>query len=129
MRLKKVTAILLIGIHLLTTTELSEFMKLPALVEHFIEHRTLNNDVTLLSFLDMHYNHGDVKDADYQKDMQLPFKSHDGCINLSILIAIPHKETCLDHPQIFQKNEHSSMYHSFASSELKSTIWQPPKSC
>ena len=61
-------------VYLLSTTQLIELTKIPVLVDHFKEHRSQNSSITLLGFLDMHYAHGCPKDADYDKDMELPFK-------------------------------------------------------
>lgn len=128
--LKKVLAILLVTVHLLTTTELSELMKMPLLVQHYIEHRANDEAVTLMDFLAMHYAHGDVKDADYDKDKRLPFKSHEGCINLSILICIPQlTQSVMEEPHAIRSEKIVLPEITFLSSAFLSSIWQPPKSC
>ena len=115
---------------MLTTTELSEFMKMPLLVTHFMEHKSLNAGVTVMDFLHMHYNQGDLKDADYDKDQQLPFKSHEGCINLSILICILHSnDSYLTIPIAHKEDKKVLPEITYISSAFLSSIWQPPKSC
>ena len=37
-----------------------------------------------MGFLYIHYTHDIAKDSDYDKDMKLPFKTHDGCTNSTI---------------------------------------------
>ncbi|MEN9523358.1 MAG: hypothetical protein RL065_1735, partial [Bacteroidota bacterium] len=66
---------------MMANTELHQLVKLPLLMEHFVEHKTQNNKLSFLQFLTIHYSGSTQKDADYDKDMKLPFKSQDDCIN------------------------------------------------
>lgn len=52
-------------------------MKLPEFIEHYKEHKAENKDINILTFITLHYLNGSEKDADYEKDMKLPFKTHD----------------------------------------------------
>ncbi|MDE3253344.1 MAG: hypothetical protein KGO92_11090 [Bacteroidota bacterium] len=118
------------SVYLLSTTELYQLVKLPVLVEHFMEHRQEDKGITLWDFLCMHYAHGIVKDADYEKDMKLPFKTHDYSVgqtitpftpnNLSAEISKPISKIHTGFP-IYQEN---GILPSFLSN-----IWQPPKFC
>jgi hypothetical protein len=72
---KKLIAILLLSLYLVSTTELYQFLKMPVLIEHYLEHKGENPKITLVSFIKMHYDNP-VKDADYKTDQQLPFISH-----------------------------------------------------
>lgn len=54
---------------------MSQFMKLPKLYEHFIEHKSLNDQVNIIDFISMHYMGKDINDSDHDKDMSLPFKT------------------------------------------------------
>ncbi len=74
--MKKCVAILLLSLYLLSTTEAHQLLKLPSLVQHYFQHKAENNNLTLLSFLNMHYAETVVYDDDYAQDMQLPFKTH-----------------------------------------------------
>ncbi len=49
-------------------------MKVPSLIRHFIEHKSLNNKIDFVDFMAMHYGGKDIDDNDDEKDMQLPFK-------------------------------------------------------
>jgi hypothetical protein len=53
---------------------LGELFKLPKLIAHFTEHRTLNQNIGIFDFLSMHYLGNDPNDKDHDRDMQLPFK-------------------------------------------------------
>ncbi|MCK6691317.1 MAG: hypothetical protein L6Q97_04370 [Thermoanaerobaculia bacterium] len=58
-----------------SATPVGELLKLPVLIEHLREHRQETPDMTLIGFFVLHYFSGDVRDADYERDMQLPFKT------------------------------------------------------
>lgn len=128
--MKKTFAIFLLSIYVISLTELHQFVKLPVLVEHFIEHKQLNSDLSLWQFLDMHYAHGDVKDADYDKDMKLPFKSHDGCVNTLVIAFIPNSfEDLNTKPAYTDYKSYSTFSENFLEAAYLASIWQPPKSC
>jgi len=61
-------------------------LKIPVFIEHFLEHKERNKDITFIGFLKMHYNHP-VKDADYQTDQKTHYSiigfGADGCRILS----------------------------------------------
>jgi hypothetical protein len=69
---KSVTIFLLVSMVSLQTP-VGQLLKLPLLIEHFIEHQQ-QHGVSLLAFLQDHYteNH---HDADLPEDEQLPFKN------------------------------------------------------
>ena len=127
--MKKFIAIAFLSIYLLSTTELHQLLKLPVLVEHFAEHKSANQSVTLWRFLCMHYAHGNVHDADYEKDMKLPFKSH-SCCNSTINLVFLFSNENLTFPIYKFLDETKSVinFYSFivGSSHLKA-IWQPPQ--
>ena len=128
--MKKLFAISFLLIYLFSTTELHQFLKAPLLIEHFIEHREENKNITLWQFLYGHYAMGNVKDADHEKDMKLPFKSHDNCITAISNVYLPLSEKLViqkpiqySEKRIF-KTEDTSLLTSFLSN-----IWQPPRAC
>lgn len=128
--MKKLTAIFFLTAYLFSATEAHQLLKLPVIFQHYAEHKKINKNITFLQFLDMHYMHGCPKDNDYQRDMQLPFKTAGDCIAAISPGFIP---------AILQP----IMVHSVEISEVKlyipqdqpipssylSRIWQPPKSC
>ena len=52
-------------------------MKIPALIEHYQEHKSENKNISIIGFIALHYLSGSQKDSDYEKDMKLPFKAHE----------------------------------------------------
>jgi hypothetical protein len=77
---KKAISIFLLSIYLLTFAEFHQFLRIPALVEHFIEHRHLTPSISFMDFLRIHYVGPNVVDDDYQRDNQLPFRQADCCL-------------------------------------------------
>ncbi len=127
---KKAISIFFLAIYLLSTTQLGELLKLPILVHHFVEHKTENKNLSFLAFLEIHYAHGSPHDADYDKDMKLPFKtiSHSNIASISFCTPIPN----FKHNPIvyFQSNKQQFSAYSFTySSAFLSSIWEPPKYC
>ncbi|WP_304067539.1 hypothetical protein [Pedobacter glucosidilyticus] len=128
--MKKIIAILLLSIHLIATTELYQLLKLPILVEHLIEHKMQDNNITIFEFFSMHYALEDVRDADYERDMQLPFKTHNHINQVDCNVSLPqYSLSVITLPAIIQQHK-TPVYRSlFIHSVYLSTIWQPPKTC
>jgi len=73
-KVKRLFLHIILTIVILDTTSLYQVLKFPALIKHFIEHKTLNQNISVLDFMAMHYGGNDLDDNDDEKDMQLPFK-------------------------------------------------------
>ncbi|MCA6450216.1 MAG: hypothetical protein IM584_01370 [Chitinophagaceae bacterium] len=128
--MKRLIAISFLSIYLFSTTEMYQLVKLPLLVEHFIEHKQKKSDLTLWEFLCLHYKPTTEKDSDYAKDMKLPFKSHDGCINAVIGAFVPNNHSTEIHKPVTINSRHFPLLdETFTGSSFLSTIWQPPKNC
>ena len=130
MPVKNCIVIFFISIYSFTTFQIDEYFKIPILVEHFNEHKIDNSKLSLLDFILDHYAHGEVFVKDYDKDMKLPFKSHN-CACTSNLIV-----TFLSHIQVFTFENTTSFlaykkpnfgYNFSFISNFHSSIWQPPK--
>jgi hypothetical protein len=127
--LKKLFAISFLFIYLFSTTELHQLLKAPLLIEHFMEHREENKDITLWQFLYAHYAMDHVKDADYDKDMKLPFKTHDNCVASFLNVYLPSAKVSIEKPvQLLQEKSFISK-DQFLLTSFLSNIWQPPRIC
>jgi hypothetical protein len=128
---KKYASILFLSIYLFSVFQISEFIKLPLLVEHFVEHQREDPKLQLWDFLCMHYAHGEVKDADYDKDMRLPFKSHhSGCSCSVITFLAPIQTFNFEYKTFLKERKKPSFGYTFSFiSNFHSSIWQPPKIC
>jgi hypothetical protein len=126
--LKKLFAISFLFIYLFSTTELHQLLKAPLLVEHFIEHREENKGITLWQFFYVHYAMGDVKDADYEKDMKLPFKTHSNWVS-SFSNDLPSTKVSIEKPIQFLQKKSFATKDQFLLTSFLSNIWQPPRIC
>jgi hypothetical protein len=129
---KKFIAISLLFLYLFSATEFSQLLKLPILVEHYMEHKAEDSNISIWQFLCIHYANGNVVDADYEKDLKLPFKTHDNC-NCTFFVLVPnisHHFSLNTFVPVFVKTKVLTPYQpSFLGSSYLNTIWQPPKSC
>jgi hypothetical protein len=124
---KKLISILLLSLYLVLTTELYQLLKIPVLVEHFMEHKKLNPEMTLEAFLKTHYNHP-VKSADYKEDRKLPFIIHS--VPLSFVFTINSVFT-LEMETRYSKwtDDHKIPVYNdpFYNEGFLNAIWQPPR--
>ena len=127
--MNKYAAIFLVFVYLISATEFSQLLRIPLLLKHFTEHKMELSELSVSGFLSMHYFNGNPHDKDFEQDMQLPFKSHNSCINfLSISEPTPKMELIIlwFFPQK-DKSNFPPIY--FYSTQYFSSVWQPPKSC
>ena len=73
--LRSISCWFLLGIYLAAATPASELLKLPILFEHYHEHQQESPGISVPDFLILHYFNGNPRDDDYDRDMQLPFKT------------------------------------------------------
>ena len=119
-------AILFLGLVLITNLECYQFIKLPILIEHFREHRVDNPQMTFWDYWNIHYK-GHPKDADYNRDQQLPFQTSE------MIQVISTSGFIL--PQIYSfsftlkliNNSVSSYYKGFKLEYNSADIFQPPR--
>lgn len=128
--MKKLAAIILLSVYLLSTTQLSELLKLPSLIEHYTEHKEAKEDLTFFAFLKIHYSKGDGKYADYDLDTQLPFKSTVNTCMISLAFcATPQAIKFVPKLPVIENVQAVTYQPSFHSSSALSSIWQPPRHC
>lgn len=125
--LKKAFAILFVSIYLLYTTQISQLLKLPLLVEHYFEHKRIDQCITFFEFMQMHYLMDESKNPDYARDMQLPFKTIE--VNLiTTFVLIPSLELQLDREDLDLHSALISKRLQWYSGMFMDHIWQPPRS-
>jgi hypothetical protein len=129
--LKRLIAILLLSVYLTPGAELHQLLKVPALVAHFVEHRAQDGKLSFWNFLYAHYAHGNVKDADYEKDMKLPFKSHEGYPNATVFVSLLPESGFPDvrmaKPVYGEAPVFPAWDEHFVHAAYLSAIWQPPR--
>jgi len=100
------------------------------LIEHYNEHKQENKGLSFLGFLELHYAQNKLPDADYDKDMKLPFKSATNFNITSISFCAPVPQYKQNPIIYFNNDQQQFADFSFTyTSAFLSSIWQPPKSC
>lgn len=126
--LKRISTIFLLSVYLFSATEAYQLLKLPVVFEHFKEHKAQDKNIDFLSFIVLHYFRGNPKDADYDRDMQLPFKTSDNFVVSIIPVTIPAICKVILPPQKFI---HTSDYilknDKAAAAAHLDAIFQPPR--
>ena len=126
--MKRIIALTFLSLYLISTTELHQLLKLPALANHFSEHQQKDKSITLWKFLCIHYTNGNVRDADYDKDSKLPFKTLDTCNSSNHITLLPEQKFCFNAILLPSEEKVISKYYpSFSNSTFLKSIWQPPK--
>lgn len=128
--LKKLITIFFLAVYLFATTDAYQLLKLPVVFQHFAEHRAENKNIGFLEFLDMHYMHGSPKDADYDRDMQLPFKKAcpdcASCIVASAFVPLTALYF-IEKPIRITKQKNYIIQEQLLTSSYLANIWQPPR--
>jgi hypothetical protein len=112
----------------LANTELHQFLKLPVLIHHFLEHKEESPSSTFAGFIYSHYqdhfDHPDQGDNDHEN---LPFKSKD-CSAMHSNIVFNSSQNLnfceislcsLESAKIYKEDKYAS--------SVLSKIWQPPQ--
>jgi hypothetical protein len=107
-------------------TELHQLFKLPVFIQHFYEHQQEDKNISLLRFVVIHYFSGNPKDSDYNRDMQLPFKTAD-CSSTIALAALTHPSFTNERPVFTVANNYPALKNNTFLSSHFSDIWQPPR--
>lgn len=123
---KRRLGILLLVSFLCAQTELYQFLKAPLLAIHFLEHKTLNASFSFGDFLEMHYFRKQVKDIDYERDMQLPFKAHSDKLFSVSSAPIPQPAVVRVNFQIIANKLRPFLPVRWFSI-TQSSIWHPPQ--
>jgi len=123
----RVSAIGFLLIYLVAYTEAHQLLRLPIFFTHLKEHRQQVPQLGLIDFIQLHYFSGNPKDADQERDNQLPFKSND-CVASPYSIAILTVVSLERFLIIPERVSKTSIYKSpLNSASFHYSIWQPPR--
>lgn len=126
--MKKTIAISFLFIFLCANTEIGQLLRLPNLIQHFIEHNNpVDNDVSIVDFITIHYNENQQHSNKGKDNHQnLPFKTINGAIN-TVLAFENQTEVSFPKQNIIFVNSTVPFYQEFYISNVFASIWQPPK--
>ncbi len=128
--LKKALHILLLSFYALSCTGLQDLTRLPVLFQHYFEHKSLDSNITFLSYVEYHYNDVPHTDNDEERDNQLPFKTHELCAANVLSPALPPSSGFLP-KKVYQilPNQKTIINNDYIPhSAFAGKIWQPPRS-
>lgn len=118
------------SIYLLSATEIGQLLKLPELVSHYAEHKQRNQQMSIWGFLYMHYINDFKMDADYAKDMKLPFKASENTSHLMSSVCPTSLEiTHITQVVYNERTKKPLIDHSEFANQYLAAIWQPPRGC
>ncbi|PZR21323.1 MAG: hypothetical protein DI535_28500 [Citrobacter freundii] len=125
--MRKPVAIILLLVYLAAVIQLEQLAKLPVLFQHYHEHIRMEGRISFLAFLQEHYLLDDTTDADYARDMQLPFKT---AHHFFILMSVAAPRPVVDY--VTADIGHRSRYISpfddpGPSNPFTDHIFQPPR--
>jgi|YelNatPaOPRAMG01_1025707.scaffolds.fasta_scaffold01282_10 hypothetical protein len=127
--MKRVATIALFCIFLFGSTEAYQLLKLPLLMEHYLQHRSENPEISFISFLKLHYNKKLIIDDDWQQDQQLPFKTQQSANAFMFgFVSMPSKPISVQVLVIpySQKTFRIETQHAYSFTLLQD-IFQPPR--
>lgn len=102
-----------------------QFAKFPILVEHFREHQRLDERITFIDFLAMHYWGTDMNDNDDARDNQLPFKNDH--IHYSFSFFSPLNRVEVELPLFTVNNMRPQLTKNFHTDAHLAALFRPPQ--
>lgn len=125
--MKKYITLFLLFSYLFSMTELHQLLKINLLVEHYYEHND-SKKLSVLSFLEMHYLNGNVKDKDFEKDQKLPFKNFQDN-HPNVVLSLPETTNFFNFiVYSFSEQKPFCFENQVNTLNFLNSIWQPPKS-
>lgn len=128
--MKKTIAIIFLFNYLLATTELSQILKLPFLIEHFFKYKEIIPNGTLMDFLNIHYKNHQINQSnndDSDEDKRLPFIVSGNLFNPIFILSNCINSVKFKNFIIPLSDIKKIQAISFFISSFQTSIWKPPK--
>lgn len=130
--MKRMFSIVFVILYLISTSAYLDVLKLPLLVEHFLDHKKSNAAISFSDFLELHYS-GEAFNHSHSNKKNphdgLPFHHQTTTTNLvvaqPILLYLYMKLPF----QFTDKKRVIINTNSFTDTRYVSSIWQPPRFC
>lgn len=121
--MRRAAAIGMLVLHVGLFTEMKELLRLPILVEHYLEHRSQVPEMSFFQFLGMHYKTDVAHDS---TDMELPFKRCEHSVTIPTF-TIAEQGFDLVPVNSEEPRKFYSAYVSLVPSRGLDEIFQPPR--
>jgi len=125
--MRRWSAILFLFTYILGSTNACQLLKLPLLVSHYIKHKKESPDITLGSFFKMHYIDPQPMDADYNEDMQLPFKTPPVTLCRNMPLFVPMLPQIAIRVPVVDKQPQLVLNDDIPFAFVVNNIFQPPR--
>lgn len=127
--MKRLLAIFFLFTFLSANTAFGEVLKLPMLVQHYLEHTSEEIDVTIFKFLVQHYTEGENHDhrENHNHHDQLPFKAIDGHFSSVVSIAASPSIVISNNTLVVTSIKLPAYSQQSYSNAYLNSIWQPPR--
>lgn len=122
--MRRLAAIGMLVLHVSLFTEVPELLRVPILIDHFMEHRSQVPEMSFFQFLGMHYKTDVSHDS---TDDELPFKDCCRVVTNAMFTTLANLSFDLEIPLSSCTQEFCSSYHSFIPSTGLDEIFQPPR--
>lgn len=126
--MKKAISLFFLFSFLSANTVFGDFLKLPLLIYHYVEHLQEDDEELFLNFLVEHYSDDVDQEHKNQKDRRhdnLPFKTIDTHLVQEAFLTIPHLSVI--NTPVVSKSKCLSQPLMIRSLEYQNKIWQPPE--
>jgi len=123
--MNKLIALFLISVFMCANTSIGQLLKIPNLIEHYIEHKNelTPTSISFIDFLESHYSKNtDNTNEDHQN---LPFKNFE--ITSTVFILANNANFQIQSVKTLITSKQKFFYHQSFKSHLITTIWLPPK--
>ena len=119
-------AIFFLTIVLLAQTPLQQLLRLPVFIAHLKEHRAEDPSISFSAFIVLHYFSGNPKDADYDRDMQLPFRAQD-VVLISSTVVLPGQVEMVFVSPAYKQRTYPLFHVTETLPNHSFDIFQPPR--
>lgn len=121
--MSKVVAFFLITVFLCANTSIGQLLKVPNLIEHYIEHKNEVDTNSFVEFIKLHYSNNSQNNE--KEHQNLPFKTFENTTHLLFVFSIVNFNINTINSLISVKK--TFFYKNSFKSNLFTSIWLPPK--
>ncbi|HEY0679640.1 MAG TPA: hypothetical protein VGD17_15250 [Chitinophagaceae bacterium] len=123
--MQKLITIFFLFIFSVSVTEAGQLLKLPLLIEHYIDHSERGKANSFLGFLQEHYQNDHKDDGDESEDSSLPFKTLTNSI-VSLNFLSPESEE-INTLFTLSTTDHQLHPEPFLFKDPLSGVFHPPR--